>query len=136
MRRRSTDPDQQLQDGQHPAALGHMPRALVELWDEYQFGIGRRKPAKDWTEVERGNRMHGIKQKYYRRKFVWYTIEELIRRGYTRDANIHRIRSVYGFQVSGTRIIDKVIDDFKNDGHGHPNLVDITSRLRRGRSIR
>ena len=33
-RRRSTDPQQQLQDGAHPATLAATPRTLQELWEE------------------------------------------------------------------------------------------------------
>ena len=131
-RRQATDPQQQVpQEGTQPATLAPTPRTLAELWEEYQFGIGGRKPAKDWNPTERGNRQHGIKQKYYRRKFVWYTIEELMRRGHTRNAAINKIRSVYGWRCSVTQIINFLIHGFKDGGNGHPNLVDIRNRLRR-----
>ena len=64
-RRQATDPQQQVQNpGTLPATLAPTPRTLAELWDEYQFGIGGRKPAKDWEAFERVNTRHGIKQKY------------------------------------------------------------------------
>lgn len=128
-RRRGTDEELQ-DDGVHPATLAKTPRTLAELWEEYQFGIGNRKPAKDFTSQERGNRRNGLKQKYYRRKFVWWTIEELMARGDSRDAAIHKIRSAYGFRCSVTTIINKLIDDHKNGGNGHPNLVSLRNRLR------
>jgi hypothetical protein len=34
-------------DGVLPATPGKTPRTLAELWEEYQYGIGNRKPAKD-----------------------------------------------------------------------------------------
>ena len=132
-RRQATDPQQQVQqDGTLPATLAKQPRTLAELWDEYQFGIGGRKPAKNWNRNERGNRTHGIKQKYYRRKMVWWTIEELIRRGDSRDTAINKIRSAYGWRCSVTQIIKFIIANHQNGQRGHPNLVDLTHRLRNG----
>ena len=132
-RRQATDPQRQVQEGALPATLAHTPRTLAELWEEYQFGIGGRKPAKDFTSGERGNTQHGIKQKYYRRKFVWYTMEELIRRGDTRNSAINKIRGAYGWRCSVTQIINFLIHDFKDGGTGHANLVNISNRLRRSR---
>ena len=132
-RRQATDPERQVeQEGTLPATLSPTPRTLAELWEEYQFGIGGRKPAKDWTATERGNRIHGIKQKYYRRKFVWWTMEELIRRGDTRNTAINKIRTAYGWRCSVTQIINFLIHDHGGERTGHANLVDLTPRLRRG----
>ena len=132
-RRQATDPERQVeQEGTLPATLSPTPRTLAELWEEYQFGIGGRKPAKDWTATERGNRIHGIKQKYYRRKFVWWTMEELIRRGDTRNTAINKIRTAYGWRCSVTQIINFLIHDHGGERTGHANLVDLTPRLQRG----
>ena len=61
-RRRATA--NELQDnGQHPVMLAKTPRTLAELWEEYQFGIGGKKAAKDFISQDSGNRTHGIKQK-------------------------------------------------------------------------
>jgi hypothetical protein len=49
-------------DGVLPATLGKTPRTLVELWEENQYGIGNRKPAKGFTSTERSNTRHGIKR--------------------------------------------------------------------------
>ena len=130
-----TDPDCQVpveQEGTCPATLAKQPRTLAELWEEYQVGIGGRKPAKDWTSTERGNRTGGLKQKYYRRKMVWWTIEELMRRGGTRDSAINKIRSAYGWRCSVTQIINFIIHDHQDGRTGHANLVDLTPRLRNG----
>jgi Transcriptional activator of glycolytic enzymes len=112
--------------------LSPTPRTLAELWKEYQFGIGGSKPAKDWSSTERGNTRQGIKQKYYRRKMVWLTIEKLMERGHTRDAAINKIRSAYGWRCSVTQIINFIIANHQNGGHGHPNLIDLTPYLRTG----
>ena len=131
-RRQATDPDQQVQEGTLPATLAKTPRTLAELWEEYQHGIGNRKPAKDWSATERGNTMHGIKQKYYRRKMVWMTMERLMANGMSRDAAINRIRGAYGWRCSVTQIINFIIANHQNGGTGHPNLVDLSPYLRRG----
>jgi hypothetical protein len=130
-RRQAQDQQEQVQqDGLMPATLAPTPRTLAELWEEYQFGIGGRKAAKDWTAAERGNTRDGIKQKYYRRKFVWWTIEELIRSGLARNVAIERIRSAYGHRCSVTQIINFLIHDHTGGRRGHANLVDLTPRLR------
>jgi Transcriptional activator of glycolytic enzymes len=132
-RRQGTDPQRQVQqEGTLPATLSPTPRTLAELWEEYQFGIGGRKPAKNWSSTERGNTMHGIKQKYYRRKMVWLTMEKLMATGMSRDAAINKIRSAYGWRCSVTQIINFIIANHQNGGHGHPNLVDLSPYLRTG----
>jgi Transcriptional activator of glycolytic enzymes len=132
-RRRATDPQQQVQqEGTLPATLSPTPRTLAELWEEYQFGIGGRKPAKDWSSTERGNTRQGIKQKYYRRKMVWLTMEKLMATGMSRDAAINKIRQAYGWRCSVTQIINFIIANHQNGGHGHPNLVDLSPYLRTG----
>jgi hypothetical protein len=98
------------------------------LWEEYQLGIDERKPAKDWSGTERGNRMHDIKQKYYRRKMIWLTVKKLMERGNTRDAAINKIRQAYGWRCSVTHIINFIIV-----GHVDPNLVDLSPYLPTGR---
>ena len=131
--RQATDPQLQVQqEGTLPATLSPTPRTLAELWEEYQFGIGGRKPAKDWSGIERGNKQFGIKQKYYRRKMVWLTIEKLMERGDTRNAAINKIRQAYGWRCSVTQIINYIIANHQNGGHGHPNLIDLTPYLRTG----
>jgi hypothetical protein len=130
--RQATDPDRQVQEGTCPATLSPTPRTLAELWEEYQFGIGGRKPAKDWSAIERGNPRQGIKQKYYRRKMVWLTIEKLMERGNTRDAAINKIRQAYGWRCSVTQIINLIVANHQNGGHGHGNLVDLSPYLRTG----
>ena len=36
------------------ATLSNMPKTLHELWNDYEFGSGRSKPAKFFTTSERG----------------------------------------------------------------------------------
>ena len=131
-RRRATAQETMQDDGLMPATLSSTPRTLAELWEEYQFGIGGRKPAKDFTRTESGNTVNGMKQKFYRRKFVWLTIELLIQRGDSRDTAIHKLRQVYGFQSSVTQIINYLIRDHANGGNGNPNLINLRPYLRGG----
>jgi hypothetical protein len=47
-------------------------RDLMGLWTEYEYGIGGRKAAKDWTSVERGAGGNTkVKQMYHRRRNIW-----------------------------------------------------------------
>jgi hypothetical protein len=98
------------------AELTPRPKSLHELWQEYMFGIGDRKPAKDFSKIERGKYRH----MYCRRKLVWDCIERHVRCGYTPQAACDRIHQAYGYNLSITRIIN----GFKRDKAtgGHPNL--------------
>ena len=97
------------------AVLSPLPRSLYDLWNEYQFGIGGRKPAKDFTPNERGR----VKHNYARRKVVWEKVDELVRRGYTAEVAIDRIYNVYGRSQSVTKIIDAMKVDRRNGGHAN-----------------
>lgn len=98
--------------------LRRPPRTLAEPWEECQFGMGNRKPAKDFTGTEHCNRCFGIKQKCHRCKFVWLTVEKLIEQGHTGDAAVHKIRSSCGFRCSVTQIVNFMIGQHKNGGTG------------------
>ena len=101
------------------ATLSPMPRTLHELWNEWEYGIGGRKPAKNFTRQERGNRAGGIKQKYYRRNKFWKWMCYKIRSGRSVDACIHLVRQTYGHRKSVT----KILEDFIKDGPNyHDNL--------------
>jgi len=45
------------------ASLSPLPRTLHALWHEFEFGIGGRKPARDFTASERGGKN---KHSFYR----------------------------------------------------------------------
>jgi hypothetical protein len=131
---------QQLEDPvQAPAATGAPPAAvagvdprvklvpwpctLMELWTEYMQGINGNKPAREFTARERNNRHDGIKQKYFRRKIIWQMVDRKVREGMTAQAACHAISQAYGFQLSVTQIINKMMYDRTHQPHGcHPNL--------------
>ena len=102
----------------HPFAsmLSQMPRTLFDLWAEYQYGIGRQKPAKDFTAAERGK----VKYLYHHQKVVWDIIARLMHAGFTAEVAIDRIYSVYGCHQSVTKIINDMRRD-RQQGR-HPNL--------------
>lgn len=106
-----------LEDG--TAELSACPRTLMDLWHEWKFGLGNRKPAEQFTARERGgNGDKRKKQKYYRRKKVWVIMEKLVREGSTPQEACHKIRTAYGMRLSVTQIINKVIKEGI-----HPNLI-------------
>ena len=56
--------------GHQDALLSNNPRTLIELWRECKHGLDGRKPAEQFTMVERHSRVGGVKQKWYRRNVV------------------------------------------------------------------
>jgi hypothetical protein len=99
--------ENQQQAGNMHASLSPTPRCLWTLWTEYLVGIGGRKPASQFTAVERGR----VKFKYSRRKVVWDTISRLMRAGLTSDTAIDRIYAAYGPDQSVTEIINQMLHD-------------------------
>lgn len=96
---------------------------LTSLWSEYEMGIGGRKPAKDWTAVERGNKRQ--KQTYYRRNCIWKIQRYLISKGHNIQAANALIRRTYGENTSITKISEAVVKDrkrYERQGGLHPNF--------------
>jgi len=94
-----------------PAELSPSPRSLHELWTEYLYGVGGRKPAKDFNREERGR----VKHKYCRRNKVWRVIDNLVKAGYHYEDAIQRIYGVYGHSTPVTTIINKLGEDLRNN---------------------
>jgi len=102
----------------HPAAtLCENPKSLYILWQEYQFGIGGRKAAKDFTAEERG----AHKVTYSKRKIIWDKISTMVRASYTSDMAIEKIYTVYGLRTPVSKIIELMRNDQRTRG-GHPDL--------------
>ena len=91
------------------ATLSPHPRDLYTLWQEYEFGIGGRKPARQFTMGERAK----VKFTYCRRKIVWDVIDRLVRSGYTAQVAIDKIYEVYG-RVSVSDMIKRMRQDTRN----------------------
>ncbi|KAI2497397.1 hypothetical protein MHU86_17108 [Fragilaria crotonensis] len=100
-----------------PATLMPNPRSLYDLWNEYLHGVGGRKPARLFSETERGQ----VKYKYSRRKVIWDVIRNLVSLGHSLQRAIDMIYNVYGPQTSVTEIINRLRKD-KNNGTLNPNL--------------
>ncbi|KAG7372893.1 hypothetical protein IV203_033617 [Nitzschia inconspicua] len=101
-------------------------KTLQEMWREWQFGIGGRKPAKDFTPPqERGNPTGCIKQTYYRRKCVWLILRHLIDNGHNISGAINIMKETYGQNVSVTDMQKAIVRDrrvYKDNGGLHPNF--------------
>lgn len=95
------------------ATLTKNPRSLHLLWQEYEFGVGGRKPAKYFTASERGK----VKFAYSRRKVVWDTISGLVHAGHTAQVAVDMIYEVYGATTGVTKIIQMMRRDIANGGH-------------------
>ncbi len=106
------------------STLSPHPKDLHELWQEYEFGIGGRKPAKLFTAQERGKE----KFKYSRRKVAWDTVERLVRAGHTAQVAIDNIYDVYG-NLTVSKLISKLRQD--NQNGGHPRLFGVVNAQRR-----
>ena len=111
--------DRDVDDGNiaHVTELSKLPKTLHALWQEYEFGSGNRKPAKDFTANERGR----VRYKYYKRKFFWHKVSEMIRRGMTSQVACDRIYEVYGPNQSITNILIQLKRDDLDRGE-HPAL--------------
>ena len=94
------------------ATLSKCPRNLYVLWQEYQFGLGGRKPARLFTSVERGR----VKFKYSRRKIIWSAIDRMVRSGDTAQVAIDRIYEVYG-RLTVSAMAVAMREDEKHGGH-------------------
>jgi hypothetical protein len=98
------------------ATLSPHPRDLFTLWQEYEFGIGGRKPARQFTVGERAK----VKFKYCRRKIVWDVIDRLVRSRNTAPVAIDKIYDAYGrvsvsdIRVSVSDIINKIRQDTRD----------------------
>jgi hypothetical protein len=97
--------------------LSPHPRSLYELWHEFQFGVGGRKAAKDFTARERGGTN---KFKFCRRKVFWDIIILHIAAGFESTVAIDRVYESYGRRLSVSIILELIRKD-KIKG-GHPNL--------------
>ena len=91
------------------ASLSDAPRSLYELWEEYQVGIGGRKPAKQFTHHERGR----VKHRYHLRNIVWQVILGLVRQGHSDQRAIDLIYNIYGGGTSVTNVIRALKRDIK-----------------------
>ena len=88
-----------------PATLAPRVSDLYVLWQEYEVGIGGRKPACQFTADERGAQ----RRKYYRRRVFWDTVLIGVRRGSDHLQVIDSLYRRFGESSSVTKILDGLI---------------------------
>lgn len=98
------------------AELGKCPKTIFNLWEEYAFGVGGNKAAKDFTSQERGK----VRHNYSRRKVVWDCISLHCHAGFLATYACEQILDAYGRNQTVTYIINEMTKDKKTGGH--PNL--------------
>ena len=85
------------------------PKSLYILWNEYEFGIGGRRPAKTLSKEERWEDRY----KFYKRNIFWSLVVEMVKRGRSTNEAIDAIYQAYGYKTSVTEIIKKLQEDKK-----------------------
>ena len=95
------------------SSLSKNPKTLNVLWDEYEFGLSGRKPAKLFNSTERG----ACRLAYLFRKGFWNLCSKMIARGYTSATAIDKIYDVYGGGLSVTKILCQINKDRRNGDH-------------------
>jgi hypothetical protein len=82
-------------------ALSKGPKTLHDLWVEWKFGTGGRKPASTFTSHERGT----VKSVFSFRLVFWTKIEEMVRSGMTANLACDEVYAAYGRRQSVTVIL-------------------------------
>ena len=98
----------------------------MTLWNEWEYGIGGRKPAKAWTSVERGAGGNTkVKQMFHRRHNVWRIQQLLVNKNRSIGSANALIERTYGSNLSITDISKAIVRDrkqFKDHLGLHPNF--------------
>ena len=104
------------------AILSPQLRRPVDLWNEYEYGLDGKKPAKLFTKHEK-NRDTSTKRRYYRRKQIWDVMARQIAKGLSPEQAEAELYEVYGAKTSVTAMSDMIVNDRKKYGDVHPNLT-------------
>ena len=86
-----------------------------KCWREYKHGVDDRKPAEQFTTVER-NQNRATKQAFYRRNVFWEVVARRIRGGENSHIAIQKIRQAYGDTTSVTKVLKAMAKDKKMEG--------------------
>jgi hypothetical protein len=87
-------------------------RDLMVLWNEWEYGIAGRKPAKDWTSQESGGGgNNNIKQMYHRRRNIWRVQQHLVNKGRSIQSANALIEQTYGAKLSITALSEAIAVD-------------------------
>ena len=100
------------------AQLVDHPKTLSILWREWMFGIGRNKPAVNFTPQERNNKDN--KNKYLKRKQFWMLLGRMVNANIHADAACERVFEVYTVVAGATNmssILKAIQQDRAKDVH-------------------
>ena len=94
------------------AQLVDHPKTLSILWREWMFGIGRNKPAVNFTPQERNTDQN--KNKYLKRKPFWLLLGRMVNADMHADAACERVFEVYTL-VAGATNISAILEAIRKD---------------------
>jgi hypothetical protein len=95
--------------------LSKCPKNLYTLWEEFEFGLQGRKPARRFTSRERGR----VRFTYNWRKIVWDQVLKMIRQGHTYLTAIDEIYRVYGHDTTVTEVFNQMRSDRLAGGNAY-----------------
>ena len=113
-----TGPDGNIAPIDTTAQLVDHPKTLSILWREWMFGIGRNKPAINFTPQERNNKDN--KNKYLKRKPFWSLLGRMVNANIHADAACERVFEVYTVVAGATNmsaILKAIQQDRAKDVH-------------------
>ena len=103
---------------QNNAILMDRPKSLHMLWNEYMFGIGGSKPAKEYTPQE----SHGVKNKdkFNMRKQFWLKCAEMVNAGWNAEEAINQFYQVYNHGHYRCQNLTQILKAIKKDARAKP----------------
>ena len=97
----------------YQATLSKCPRSLFVLWQDFGFGISGQKPAKLFSNAERGK----VRYSYSLGKHFWGLVQKMICNDYTFNSATDKIYNVYDRIRSVTEILQQIRNNSKTGGH-------------------
>ena len=114
-----TGPDGNIVCVDNTAQLLNKPKTLSILWREYMFGVGRNKPAKDFTSQERNTEKN--KNVYTRRKPFWLLVGRMTNAGWNDQVACEVIQETYTI-VTGKSSMTAILDGIRKDASHKPPI--------------
>ena len=116
-----TGPDGNIVRVDNTAKLLNHPKTLSILWREYMFGVGRNKPARDFTTLERNTKDN--KNVYTRRKPFWLLVGRMTNAGWNDQVACEMIQETYTI-VTGKSSMTAILDGIRKDASHKPNPIE------------
>ena len=116
-----TGPDGNIVRVDNTAKLLNKPKTLSILWREYMFGVGRNKPARDFTTLERNTKDN--KNVYTRRKPFWLLVGRMTNAGWNDQVACEMIQETYTI-VTGKSSMTAILDGIRKDASHKPNPIE------------